>query len=576
MRTTPSLRHVITAVLLLVALLCQGTWTLAGTTGTLSGVVAGDNGAPLAGAQVTALSVSQRAVATTDASGHFTFLSLAPDTYTVSANKEGYAPSSIPGVTVFADQSQTLSIHLSTKLKTIAQVRSQSQGSLVKSGTTTDVYAVNAATATQLGTAGGGNNLNSAYSAIYQQPGVVGLPSNFGFGQVFFIHGSSYNQIGYEFDGVPVNRAFDNYNANSLSNLGTQSTEVYTGGGPATATSPTLGGYINQVIKSGSYPGYGSVQVGVGTPGFYHNLDVEAGGATPNRSFSYYAALRGDNMIPLQFDSQNGGDLNPDGNNIYGQQGASWNTLLLPAELFLGSSTRGPWSDCTGGGATAPGNGSYLSPIISGLYGSAGTVAACNVYSPIPATNTIALRGNDLSDRENVVNLHFGIPHKSDAGRDDIQVLYDNFAYQTQSWDNISTFGGLPFMQAMFQPAGTNPDGSGQLQHVCGERARTRRSARYFRPWTGSIPGVCGNVRLLQPVRAVRGFAALRRVRFRGFAGSVLRRLPSRRRRIRAISARSAENRQPLSVSGNQSGARVPVWILAVPGIGYGQQRIHR
>ncbi len=86
---------------------------------------------------------------------------------------------------------------------------------------------------------------------------------------------------------------------------------------------------------------------------------------------------------------------------------------------------------------------------------------ACNVYGPIAGTNTIALRGNDLSDREAVINLHFGIPHKYDSGRDDVQILFNNFYYQTTGWDNISTFGGLPFLQSMFVPAGTNPDGTG-------------------------------------------------------------------------------------------------------------------
>jgi len=448
------------AVLLLVGMVGQGTWALAGTTGGLSGVVTSDSGAPVSGAQVTVTSPSQHATQTTDASGHFSFVSLAPDTYVVSALKEGYAPATLAGVTVFADQSQTLEVHMTRALKTIATVRSQAQGSLVRAGTTTDVYAVNANTATQLATAGGGNNLDSAYSAIYSQPGVTALPGNFGFGQLFFIHGSSYNQIGYEFDGIPVNRAFDNYNANSLSNLGTQSTEVYTGGGPAGATSPTLGGYVNQVIKTGTYPGYGDINVGIGAPGFYHKLEVEAGGATPNRTFSWYAAIRGSNMIPNQLDEKNGGDLNPDGNNAFGQQGASWNTLLLPAELFLGTGGRGPWSDCNADGS-APAGGSYLSPAVSQFYGVAGNMPACNVYAPLAATNTIALRGNDLTDRENVINLHFAIPHKHDGGRDDLQLLYNNFFYQTQAWDNISTFGGLPFMGAMFSPAGTAADGTG-------------------------------------------------------------------------------------------------------------------
>ena len=170
----------------------------------------------------------------------------------------------------------------------------------MKPGTTVDVYAVNEATAKQVQLASGGNNIDSAYSAIYSVPGVNSMPGNFGFGQVFYIHGSSYNQIGYEFDGIPVNRAFDNYNANSLSNLGTVSTEVYTGGGPAAGSSATLGGYINQVIKTGSYPGYVTLGGGIGAPAFYHQAQVEAGGATPDRLFSYYVVSAAPTRSPIR------------------------------------------------------------------------------------------------------------------------------------------------------------------------------------------------------------------------------------------------------------------------------------
>ena len=42
-------------------------------------------------------------------------------------------------------------------------------------------------------------------------------------------------------------------NASSLSSLGTSETEVYTGGSPVSGESATLGGYINQVIKTGTF-----------------------------------------------------------------------------------------------------------------------------------------------------------------------------------------------------------------------------------------------------------------------------------------------------------------------------------
>ena len=55
-------------------------------------------------------------------------------------------------------------------------------------------------------------------------------------------------------------------------------------------------GYVNQVVKTGTYPGYGDASLGVGYPAFYHQASVEAGGSTPDRLFSYYVGLGGSNQ----------------------------------------------------------------------------------------------------------------------------------------------------------------------------------------------------------------------------------------------------------------------------------------
>src|ERR1700742_1512809 len=99
-----SFRHVVTALILLVAVAGQETWALAGTTGGLSGtVVDAGSGAPVAGARVQISSPSQTASGTTDAGGHFAFSTLPPDTYSVSVTKTGYQDISVPGQSVFAD-----------------------------------------------------------------------------------------------------------------------------------------------------------------------------------------------------------------------------------------------------------------------------------------------------------------------------------------------------------------------------------------------------------------------------------------------------------------------------------------
>ena len=437
------------AAVLTIAFAFQGTWALAGTTGSLSGTLTDSStGKPVSGATVVASSPSQTAKATTDASGRFTFLTLAPDTYTVSASKEGVTPVSVAGVTVFADQTQTLALTTQAQLRTIAKITSRAAGNLVKSGTTSDVYSVNAATQKTVQGIGGGYNLDSAYSAIYSQPGVSSQIGDYGFGQVFYIRGGSYSQTGYELDGIPVNRAFDNYNANSLSSFGTQQTEVYAGGSPAGGSSATLGGYVNQVMKTGTYPGFGTITAGLGAPTFYHKFSAEAGGATPNRLFTYYAGVYGANQDYRVLNNQNGGNLNPDGSNAYGISGYQFNSVNT---FFSNFYTQGPWSTCnTQTGAAPAGSATY-----AGL-------PSCNWYSPLAVTNLGW--ATTTADRENVVNLHFGIPHKNGM-RDDFQILFDNFAYQSAFGDSLNDNGGLAYLNNAFNGWG-GPNGYAALLGV--------------------------------------------------------------------------------------------------------------
>src|SRR3981081_2420272 len=102
------------------------------------------------------------------------------------------------------------------------------------------------------------------------------------------IRGGNYDQIGYELDGIPVNRAFDNYPSGSLSSLGQQELQVYTGAPSANAEANGISGYINQVIRTGTAPASRNATLATGFPAFYGKLAFEAGGANPSRTFSYY------------------------------------------------------------------------------------------------------------------------------------------------------------------------------------------------------------------------------------------------------------------------------------------------
>ena len=375
------------AVMLLVLMLGQGTWALAGTTGGLAGTLTDDKHAPVAGAKVTASSPSQTVSTTTDGAGHFTFLSLIPDTYTLSAEKDGYDPVSIGGVSVFADQQIQESLQTRHALKEIARVVSRSAGDLVKAGSTTDVYSVSAAQQQASVALGGGGALNQAYSGLASVPGVYIPQGQQGWAQSVYIRGGNYTSLGYEFDGVPTQRAFDAYPGGTLSILGQQELQVYTGSGPANAQSTGLAGFVNQVIKSGTYPGFGTAELGLGSPAYYHKAQLEAGGASPSRNFSYYAGFAGYDQQFRYASQYEGAGLEPIGGQIYNIVAANCGLQNATAGCYANFSVPGP-------------NGYAFLPFETNFN-----------------TSNVA--------REGLLNLHFGIPHKGDGGRDDIQLLFN-------------------------------------------------------------------------------------------------------------------------------------------------------
>ncbi|MBD5655528.1 MAG: TonB-dependent receptor [Candidatus Eremiobacteraeota bacterium] len=281
----------------------------AGTTGGLRGrVVDAASGAGIAGAVVTATSPSQSASTQTDQNGGFNFLSLAPDSYVVSAQRPGFDPFSQSGLSVFADQVQNVgNFTLAKTLRVIGGATTRGASSnLVRPGTTSDVYSINAAGAAAAAGVGGPGGINQAYSAIATVPGANVPQGQQGWNQLVYIRGGDYSDVANELDGIPVQRASDYAPITTLSSLGQQEVQTYTGGTPASAEASGLSGFINQVIKTGVYPGYENVSIGVGGPAFYHKLSVEASGATNNRNFTYYIGIGAENQDYRYSDQFNG------------------------------------------------------------------------------------------------------------------------------------------------------------------------------------------------------------------------------------------------------------------------------
>lgn len=410
------------ALLTLMLLALQVTWALAGTTGVLNGRVVLQDGTGVAGAKVTVTAASGSVTTSTDSTGSFSFVSLIPDTYTVTASKNDIEPVSQPGITVIADQTQSVTLRTTRVAKVIGQVTTRAATELVKPGTTADVYSVNATTQERVATLGGGGSLDQAYSALAANPGVYVAPGQSGWFQNVLIRGGDFDQVGYEFDGVPVNRSFDNYPSSSASTLGQQELQLYTGASPANAEAAGIAGFINQVIKTGTYPGFGNLSLGIGSPQLYNKASLEVGGATPNRNFSYYLAFAAADTGPRYYDNSNGAgepsrdfgvpyDAQTDGAGCAGPQFA--NFVMCYANT--GDQVEGI-------------------PVGPGGY----TLGGLNIF------NTA-----HLQDRENVMNVHIGLPHSRDSGKDDIQLLYSTYDLITSFYNSQNDWGGPNFFNVV-------------------------------------------------------------------------------------------------------------------------------
>src|ERR1700730_1832415 len=423
----------VVAVLVLLALLLQGTWVLAGTTGSITGIVTDTvSGRAVRDATVTAASASQAASVQTDSSGRYNFVSLAPDTYTLTFSKQGYQSAPQAGVTVQADQSLTINLGVASSLQTIGRVGTRASSTLLRPGQTASEYSVNPAQQAAAAPLGGGTNLNSAYSAIASVPGVLVPLTNTSWGQSIFIRGGDYTQTGNEVDGIPINRSFDQYASGQLSSLGNQEIQVYTGNAPADAQAVGLAGFVNQVIRTGTYPGSINATLGIGTPTKYNHANLEVAGASPNRLFTYYAGTGG-----------------------YSQE-------FRLVDQFNGA-----------GFLARTGNGSVYNYVAAGCLGPHPTVGCYQNVSPFLGGAPLGPNGfafadevwgyeNHINDRETIANIHVGIKHPRDGNHDDIQLLYDYGNSQTypnssmDAWrtslrDNANgSVGTIPFVTDAF------------------------------------------------------------------------------------------------------------------------------
>lgn len=371
----------------------------AGTTGGISGrVIDADTRAPISGARIEVSSPSGFAGADSDARGLYTFLSLAPDTYDVSVKKDGYLPFVQPGVTIQADVQLRLDVRLLSSVRTIGQVVTRARVGLVSPGQTINVYSISPDAATAARPLAGPGGVDQAYSGLAAVPGIYVPQGQQGWYQPIFIRGGDQDQIGYELDGVPVNRSYDNAPESLLTSLGQQELQVYTGGATASSDGQGISGYVNQVIKTGSVTPFGSLTYGFGSPAGYQKGGFEYGAASPGGRLRYYIAGALSNQSYRYADQFNGASLYQSG-------------FFFPSFQF-----------------TSSGN-------------------------PIDLPG-LTLGASSTRDREAVVNVHYGIPHARDSASDDVQLLHIESDLHTFTYGSLSDFGG----QATFGTTFAYPD----------------------------------------------------------------------------------------------------------------------
>jgi len=257
----------------------------AGTTGNITGnVFDALTKAPVAGVAVQVASPIGSYRTVTTAKGFFAVTGVSPDTYTVSFEAAGYEATTVAGITVFADQTQTLTQYLTKSLKTIGRVSARSAGGAFQPSQATNTYTV---TSSQITTILGKDFNQSETSLIVALPGASLDSSGYP-----VLRGGRENEEGFQFEGIDYTDAFTSQFINSLAINGAAQLQLIPGSGDA-SNGNTGTGIINIISKRGQYPAFGDVDLESQAYPYLHQLGLDYGIATPNGRFSDFVSFIG-------------------------------------------------------------------------------------------------------------------------------------------------------------------------------------------------------------------------------------------------------------------------------------------
>lgn len=259
-----------------------------GVAGNVSGTIQDEAGHPLPGATIALVSPSGTYRQQTDAHGGFLFLNVPIDTYTISVEDKGYEPFGQSGITVQGDVTVQLgTVKLaSQQLKRIARVTARSASSAFQPNQTIPQFTV------------GGSVLQAAAGKAANADETSILLAAPGF-QVdktggVILQGSTTDEVHFNFDGVDFTDPGFNGNANNYFFNGISNVQIVPGAGD-----PSQGdagaGVVNLVVKRGTYPGSGFLDLEAVTRPYDHQLNLQYGIATSNNKFSDFISFFGVN-----------------------------------------------------------------------------------------------------------------------------------------------------------------------------------------------------------------------------------------------------------------------------------------
>lgn len=259
------------------------------TTATIAGTVTSAQSAPIAGAQVAAASPSGRYTATTDARGAFRLLGVLPDTYTLSVQAHGFQSAVRAGVTVQPGSGPTVDVRLIPVLTTIGTVRSTVTP--IEPGATAERFVVAGGEPALAENASGlaAYTAGTVQGTLTAVPGIDPDP----FGNAID-RGGKVDDVVYDFDSVPIPQGLiaepgGNIAGAQLATTGVAAT-VTTLAGFTNQGENALGGVVNQIPLTGTYPARTSIALSDGIGSLSQRFAFAQQWATPDLRWRYALA----------------------------------------------------------------------------------------------------------------------------------------------------------------------------------------------------------------------------------------------------------------------------------------------